>query len=500
MSFSKSFSASRVALLDIGGEELGTPTEPEVDDGGDTLLSQANNDIAQIDNTLNTVEDGTNDVNELNGIADNLEDAEADGGATPAMIEMAEVAVEHRIMSLTKSRILPAKRLLPAQEAFVGMKGRKKATQIAKEGIREWASQARANISAQLDKAITFFRGLGPKISEGLEKAKAELARIKDGIKSGEITFGGTVRAIPGAVWNGLCIAGKFGKEVFNTGIDKASAFISRMTEWLKSFRSGVKATNAEEVAQDVTSDTPATESEDMSGESGDSAPAEAKVGIGGKLKAKLTSSWSAVMAFIKSFGSKKKDAGEGLVAVTANDVLPGDQVVTITGPVAASNNLDAALAGMKVEITGGGEGGGGEEVPTFKSAGEATGIIDKLMGLIDKVKAMVAGTTEAASVAQTASSDIAKVTQEEGSASGGEEGGEGPAPESRARRAINKVKSFFTGIISSLTRATNAVTAFAMKYITLAKEAINAFCGKVRGKFSKGEQASETPAEQSTD
>lgn len=471
MSFSKKFATSRIALLDLGEEVV--DENPEDDGAAD--FAEADEQTAEIDSTLNAVDDGTNDINELNGIADTLEDTQEDGGASTGEIELAEVAVEHRIMNLTKSKLLPAKRLLPATESFVGIKSRPRATQLAVEGIRDWASQARDSIMVHIDKAVTYFKGVGTSVKAGLDKAYAELGRIKEGIKSGEITFSGTMKAIPGAVWGGLCNGGKFTKEVFSSGVDKMSAFITRMTEFLKSWRNGVKASNPEEIVADASTGV-ATESDDGESTSTD----DAKPGIGTKLKTKLTSVWAATISFIKSFGSKKKELGEGIAAVTSNDVLPGDTSVTIIGPVASSARIDSALAGVKVEINGG-DGGSGEEVATFKNGSEAISVIDKLMGLIDKAKVMVMGSSEAATIAEGTVTEIKKITDETGSATGGE----GATPESRARRAINRVKSFFSGIISGLTRASNVVTSFVTKYVRIATDAISAFCGKVKAAAS---------------
>lgn len=451
--FSKSFSTTRIALLDVGGEEF---VDNTLDDGGEDDFAAGNATSDEIDNTLNTVEDGGNDVDELNGIADNLEDAEADGGASPALIQMAEVAVEHRIMSLTKSKVLPKKRFLPAQENFIGdIRTKQHNTRVAIESIRTMASSAGAKIMEWLRAIGKFFTDMWNSFTNGLEKTKAKLIDLKNKVKSGEITFGGTMRAIPGATMNKLRMGKDFSKAKFNEGLAKVNSWIESVGNWLGSFRKGVKETKPMDMGEMMAAwdaehngGGVATESEDGG---------EGRVQ---KLRAYLRSKWDGFVAWIRSFGSKKKDVGNGVAAVTNPDVLPGNVTATVTGPISPDANLETAIGATKIELVGGDvDGDGGSiQIESFTNEAEASGFIDKVMALVERVKNFVKGSKETGDAVVQTGNEVKKLSITD-----------------RFRSAATKVSSFFRGIGTACSRCYNVVVKYVAGFASAAAGCIAA-------------------------
>ena len=101
-------------------------------DSAEADIVEATDISADVEAGTAEVDQATADADTLERIADTAETAEAEGGLDPVAAEIAEIAVES-----IYTRLGVVRNSYPALESFSGKTGRKRATQIAVEDIKE---------------------------------------------------------------------------------------------------------------------------------------------------------------------------------------------------------------------------------------------------------------------------------------------------------------------------------------------------------------------------
>lgn len=108
--------------------------EAENADNVEAAIAEVEEVRADIEGGLDAAEKAADDARTLERVAETLEETEEEGGATPAVAEMAEVAVES-IYRYYNFRAAPVTSL----EAFASKETRIKATRLSVEGIKDTA-------------------------------------------------------------------------------------------------------------------------------------------------------------------------------------------------------------------------------------------------------------------------------------------------------------------------------------------------------------------------
>ncbi len=153
-------------------------------------LVEATDISADVEAGTAEVDQATADADTLERIADTAETAEAEGGLDPVAAEIAEVAVESIYARLGVQRSS-----YPALESFSGKTGRKRATQLAIEDIKETVKKIWAAVVNAFQKIIDFVKNFFGKLFDGNRKLLARINALekKAAASKGETT--GSVKA-----------------------------------------------------------------------------------------------------------------------------------------------------------------------------------------------------------------------------------------------------------------------------------------------------------------
>lgn len=171
---------------------------------GDTGADSAEADLVEATDISADVEAGTAEIEQASADADTLEriattaeQSEADGGLDPVAAEVAEIAVEaiYARLGITYSSY-------PALESFSGRTGRKRATQIAVEDIKETVKKIWAAIVNAFQKIVDFVKNFFAKIFDSNRKLLARINALEMRAKNaksepvGKVSGSGIVKAL----------------------------------------------------------------------------------------------------------------------------------------------------------------------------------------------------------------------------------------------------------------------------------------------------------------
>lgn len=165
--------------------------ESENADNVEAAVAEAEQVRSDIEGGLDAAEKAADDARTLERVAETLEETEEEGGATPAVAEMAEVAVES-IYRYYNFRAAPVTSL----EAFASRETRIKATRLSVEGIKDTARNLWERIKkffADLWESVkAFFAKIFTAQGRLAERAKKlkDAATTKEGETSGEVSGG----------------------------------------------------------------------------------------------------------------------------------------------------------------------------------------------------------------------------------------------------------------------------------------------------------------------
>ena len=299
-----------------------------------TADTQIGEDDAALDESMtetatatNEISEGTDNVAELDAIADALEDTMDEGGAPASTIAVANIAVEHAIARMNGG--FKPKRLLPALESFGGIRNKSTSTQLAIESLRGAASTAGEKIMQFVHKCIAFLKNLLTKFMDGFGAMKKKLQALMQAAKQSKLAQGSV--KIASSVGARLKLGGKFSKQVFMKGLKSLQGFIAKIAAMM-----GVSAKTVKGV--DLLTG-PATD-----GAEGNMFPPLDLGPLGAALKA---------------FGGKTTEAEEGTVSVMYMEALPGDASAYVTGPditvvgdtaYRAASSIDVNISNVSTE------------------------------------------------------------------------------------------------------------------------------------------------------
>ena len=137
-------------------------------------LVEATDISADVEAGTAEVDQATADADTLERIADTAETAEAEGGLDPVAAEIAEVAVESIYARLGVQRSS-----YPALESFSGKTGRKRATQLAIEDIKETVKKIWAAVVNAFQKIVDFVKNMWKKLMDGNRKLLARINALQ---------------------------------------------------------------------------------------------------------------------------------------------------------------------------------------------------------------------------------------------------------------------------------------------------------------------------------
>jgi hypothetical protein len=348
-----------------GAAEITTPTDTavplELPEEDFTEGEQAIDDLEAEASDLDTAADA---VSGLDAVADKLETQVENGGASPETMEIVEIAVEHFVTTLRGKRT--GERYTPSLESFGGPKRRIDSTQITIEGIREWAAAGAKAIVDMGKRILEFLKGLWTNVTTSTKGFREKLEKLKASIAKSSVGQG-TVK-VSKAVWAKLSLGGKFTKEIFFAGLDRAGAFLERVLNYLGISRkvvgdAAIKGPNEQLLLE------------------GNSVSLD-------QIHNLMPIDPGPMSQALNQFKGEREDLGDGVVTVTELDPLPGDVQAAVTGPgiEVVDGVAYKAVTSVDVKLTGVATEDDAEDVEikgfTQNEATQAAAKIEKLIKL----------------------------------------------------------------------------------------------------------------------
>ena len=159
-------------------------------DSAEADIVEATDISADVEAGTAEVEQASADAETLTRIADTAEAAEEEGGLDPVAAEIAEIAVESIYARLGVTR-----NSYPALESFSGKTGRKRATQIAVEDIKETVKKIWAAVVVAFQKMVDFVKNFFAKIFDANRKLLSRINSLEKQTRNLKLQPGGKVKA-----------------------------------------------------------------------------------------------------------------------------------------------------------------------------------------------------------------------------------------------------------------------------------------------------------------
>ena len=159
-------------------------------DSAEADIVEATDISADVEAGTAEVDQATADADTLERIADTAETAEAEGGLDPVAAEIAEIAVES-----IYTRLGVVRNSYPALESFSGKTGRKRATQIAVEDIKETVKKIWAAVVVAFQKMVDFVKNFFAKIFDANRKLLSRINALEKQASATKQAPGGKVNA-----------------------------------------------------------------------------------------------------------------------------------------------------------------------------------------------------------------------------------------------------------------------------------------------------------------
>ena len=184
------FAKGLVAAMEDETQEADLAIDETGAESAEADLVEATDISADVEAGAAEIDQASADADTLERIADTAEAAEAEGGLDPVAAEIAEVAVESIYARLGVQRSS-----YPALESFGGKTGRKRATQLAIEDIKETVKKIWAAVVNAFQKIVDFVKNFFGKLFDGNRKLLARINALekKAAATKGETT--GNVKA-----------------------------------------------------------------------------------------------------------------------------------------------------------------------------------------------------------------------------------------------------------------------------------------------------------------
>lgn len=404
-------------VVDLGEEEA-EQAEVEFEAGEEVA--------AELDETTAVVDAQADTVDELEAIADTLEAQQEEGGATPATIAVAEIAVEHCVARLVG--YMPRRRRLPALESFGGLDSRVRATKLAVESIRDIAEKAWEAIKKLVANAVNFIKQMYDKFLGGFGKMKAQLLKLKEALKKGGVKAKDNTINVSAQLAAKLKLGGKFTKEAFTKGIANVRAFVAKIAKFLGI---GAKTIASVDIGKAL----------DAANKASEEATENAFPAI----------DVSALGAATKAFGSDREEKEEGVVTVKNYEALPGDASAYVTGPDVAvvGDTAYRAITSMDIRIdNASAEAGDDDVVIKAMTEQEVGSVIDDTLALIGDAEGLKSAMDAATATATGVAKDVEAASKVKGESAG-------------FRGAMRKVQSFAQRAANALARPLGVVLSF---------------------------------------
>ena len=159
-------------------------------DSAEADIVEATDISADVEAGTAEVEQASADAETLTRIADTAEAAEEEGGLDPVAAEIAEIAVESIYARLGVQR-----QSYPALESFSGKTGRKRATQIAVEDLKETVKKIWAAVVVAFQKMVDFVKNFFAKIFDANRKLLSRINALEKQTRNLKLQPGGKVKA-----------------------------------------------------------------------------------------------------------------------------------------------------------------------------------------------------------------------------------------------------------------------------------------------------------------
>lgn len=228
MSFSNRFGKGLLAAsLENEEDVIVEDVQVEDADNVEAAINEADQAEGEVVATQDAIDEGSDDVETLDAIADTLEETEQEGGADPVTAQVAEVAVEaiYKRLGLTRKP-------MQSMEAFGDKASRVQATRVSVEGIRETAKELWKGVVALFKRVAewiaNFLKSVFTAAGRTKERAKkiaAAAAELK-GKGSDEPVTGSFIGVLRNDSFSDKAgyIAVAEGLKTYSTAVSKAAA------------------------------------------------------------------------------------------------------------------------------------------------------------------------------------------------------------------------------------------------------------------------------------
>ena len=173
-----------------------------------------------VSDTSDQIEAAAADAEQLEDIADKMEDSLDNGGMDETSAEIAEVAVES-IMRRQLGDFYKKQRFMPATEGFGMKQSRLKATQIAMEDVKSSARKIWDTIVEAAKRALAFVKDFFAKLFNNFDKLGKRADSIIEQAKS---YSGPAVKFKNDAMFRSLNVEGKLSAETLKQGLAKTAS------------------------------------------------------------------------------------------------------------------------------------------------------------------------------------------------------------------------------------------------------------------------------------
>lgn len=173
-------SAARFALENIDGADE-TSTEIDIDadeqhgDGADAALLDMQGAVGESDDNDAAVDELENTVAALESLLETAEASQETGGLDPVAAELLQKAVDNETAPLGT----PAEEVVPALENFQSPGGRRQATVMACEGIKDWIDKVWAKIQEMIQKGRELMKKAWVFVKQSVQRLEQRVASLK---------------------------------------------------------------------------------------------------------------------------------------------------------------------------------------------------------------------------------------------------------------------------------------------------------------------------------
>lgn len=167
----------RLENMDGGGTdvEINIDADEQHGDGADAAMLEMQDAVGESNDNDASVDELENTVTALESLLETAEASQETGGLDPVAAELLQKAVENETAPLGT----PAEEVVPALENFSSASGRRQATVMACEGIKEWIDKVWAKIQEMIQKGRDLMKKAYIAVKQAVQRLEQRVKGLK---------------------------------------------------------------------------------------------------------------------------------------------------------------------------------------------------------------------------------------------------------------------------------------------------------------------------------